>query len=100
MAILRTYKCSREGCGFTVLTTAQGHYRLMYDYCYNFRCEKCKNIIEVSAEEIGESSCGLECNECGADGDYLYPWNPTEGMCPKCGARMKLDERGEIVCAD
>lgn len=91
MGLLKLYKCNRKRCGYSVKTEAQGHYALMYTDIYNFRCDKCREIIELSVVEFASRLHGLRCNRCGADSEHLFPWNPTEGKCPKCRALMSED---------
>lgn len=50
MATLRRYKCDK--CGYTVMKDIKGHYSLMSGEYYNFSCQKCKQIVSISAREL------------------------------------------------
>ena len=96
MAILRNYICE---CGYEVQTEPTGHFGLFAGMFYNFRCEKCKEIISISADELACQQYLPTCPICGAVNQDLHNWNPIEGHCPKCGKKMQEDPE-MIIMAD
>jgi len=79
-----------ENCGYTVRSEPQGFYVLKSEAYYNFRCKKCKNIVNISAEDIEEMGYVTTCPLC--DEGRLSFWNPIEGHCPKCNGKMKMEK--------
>ena len=86
MATLRRYKCDK--CGYTVMKDIKGHYSLMSGEYYNFSCQKCKQIVSISARELNDMGYFPRCPRCESK-ETLYTWNPRDGRCPKCKGEMK-----------
>ena len=79
-----------ENCGYTVRSEPQGFYVLKSEAYYNFRCKKCKNIVNISAEDIEEMGYVTTCPLC--DEERLSFWNPIEGHCPRCKGKMRMEK--------
>lgn len=94
MATLKIYSCSK--CGYNVEGTPHGHYTMSTGEFFMFHCHNCAEIVALSAKELFDAGFELACPECGQTGD-LYTWNPTDGVCPKCGIPMDLDESITIM---
>jgi DNA-directed RNA polymerase subunit RPC12/RpoP len=97
MATFSVFKCKK--CGYSVHTESQGHYALMSGEYYNFKCNKCKEIVSISSSSLAQEMYGVRCPKCG-ERDHLYTWNPLEGHCPKCNGRMEIDKFAGIIMAD
>ena len=85
MANWLTYRCKK--CGFTVQTEPQGFYALISGMYYNFKCSKCKRIVDIPLVKDDNLP---PCPYCG-ETNTLSTWNPIEGHCPNCGGEMRED---------
>ena len=83
---LSTYKCDK--CGYTLRSAPQGFFKLSSDVYYNFKCEKCSNIVSVCSKDISYMSYVQCCPLCEEYHCFSF-WNPVEGCCPKCNGKMK-----------
>ena len=83
---LSAYKCKK--CGYTVRSNPQGFFKLPSGVYYNFKCEKCKNIISVCSKDISDMSFVQKCPVCEESNCFSF-WNPIEGHCPKCDGMME-----------
>jgi hypothetical protein len=83
---LSAYKC--KDCGYTLRSAPQGFFKLSSDVYYNFKCEKCKNIISVCSKDISYMSYVHYCPLCEESRCFTF-WNPIEGRCPKCNGKME-----------
>jgi len=83
---LSTYKC--KNCGYTVKSMPQGFFKLSSMVYYNFKCEKCKNIVSVCSKDISDMSYVQHCPICEESHCFSF-WNPIEGHCPKCDGMME-----------
>lgn len=95
MATFHHYICTNPQCDFDIHTEPYGHYALMSGEFYEFRCPKCKEILDFAANKIAKLGYGLNCPNCSSD---LYSWNATDCKCPKCNS--VLEDTGEILMAD
>ena len=95
MADMHIYKCKK--CGYEVKTEPNGHYSLMMDDFYNFKCSKCKNIVSISVYELYSSRRNVHCPTCRESG-HLSTWNPIDCKCPKCN--WKMTDTGIRIDAD
>lgn len=83
---LPTYKCNN--CGYTLRSAPQGFFKLPSDVYYNFKCEKCRNIISVCSRDISHMDYVDYCPVCEDSQSFAF-WNPIEGHCPKCNGKME-----------
>lgn len=95
MAVLSNYVC--DSCGYDVVASPHGHYGVMSGSIYQFNCKSCKEIVELSGDELSEMKSFPACPKCENDGQ-LYAWNPIDGRCPKCEGVVKGD--GSIIMKD
>lgn len=95
MATFHHYICTNPQCDFDIHTEPYGHYALMSGEFYEFRCPKCKEILDFAANKIAKLGYGLNSPNCSSD---LYSWNATDCKCPKCNS--VLEDTGEILMAD
>lgn len=95
MAELHQYTCS---CGHEVWADKRGYFPLMSGMIVQFRCKKCKDIVDVRADQLNDGFPFVKCPECG-DEHTLSTWNPVDGMCPKCG-KEKMKDSGVVMMAD
>ena len=95
MADLHQYKCS---CGHEVWADRNGYYPLMSGMVIQFRCRKCKDVVEVPVEDLSKYSPFFRCPKCGSE-HSLVTWNPVDGKCPRCG-KEKMQPTGVVMCAD
>lgn len=89
MATLYDYCCPK--CSYRVKSHPLGHFPLIKGETYQFACRKCREVVELSASEIGTLNYTLKCPKCETN-ESLSLWNPIEGRCPKCGANLKKEE--------
>ncbi len=94
MATLHIYCCPK--CEHEVCANPRGYDYNMSGLFINFKCDHCKEIYDISAEERLNGNIPLKCPECGSE--ELSTWNPNDGTCPKCGTRM--EDTGERLMAD
>lgn len=97
MARLLTYLCCK--CDYSVLTEPDGHYLLVAGEYDNYICKNCNEIVSIKAEPKDEEGEKLQCPNCLAT-DSLEKWNPVDGVCPKCGGKMCVDNNAYVVMAD
>ena len=83
---LSTYKC--DNCGYTLRSAPQGFFKLSSDVYYNFKCEKCRNIVSICSKDIIYMSYVQDCPLCEESDSFSF-WNPIEGRCPKCNGKME-----------
>lgn len=95
MAELHQYKCS---CGHEVWADTRGYFPLHSGMIMQFRCKKCKDVVEVPVKDLNEHFPFFKCPECGSE-HSLVSWNPVEGKCPHCG-KQKMKPTGVIMNAD
>lgn len=86
MATYHHLICTNTECSFEINTGPYGHYALMSGDYYEFRCSRCKQIHDFSANEIAKLDYALTCPICNSD---LYPWNVTDDKCPKCNSALE-----------
>lgn len=92
------YRCKQ--CGYKVVAPPNGFGLTMMAARIFFKCNNCKEIVDYSTIELGESGRKLiRCPEC-KHPDSLSTWNPIEGHCPKCGGEMEQDPDGPFILAD
>lgn len=92
MAELHTYKCKH--CGYEVNANPAGYDALMSGVFINFRCNHCKQIVNIRPMDI--HGYNITCLECGED--VASTWNPVDGKCPKCN--HKMEKTGISMLAD
>ena len=97
MARWITYKCKK--CGYAVKTEPQGFYGLMSGMYYNFKCNNCKRIVEITPGGLAEMGYLPECPNCHKT-HCLSTWNPIEGKCPECDGEMEADMSCGVWMAD
>ena len=97
MASFKSYKCKE--CGYEVWAEPQGFHALMTGQYYQFRCNACKRIVSISAQNLAEMKYDPRCPECYAGHEHLSTWNPIEGHCPKCNGEMECDS-DVVIMAD
>ena len=97
MARFFVYKCKE--CGHEVWAEPQGHYGLFSGEYYQFKCDKCKEIVSISAQDLAEKGYDPHCPECDAGNEHLFTWNPIEGRCPKCNGEMERKD-DSVIMAD
>ena len=95
MARLFVFKC--KDCGHEVWADPRGFHALMTGQYYQFKCDKCKEIVSISAQNLAEMGYNPHCPECNADEEHLSTWNPVEGRCPKCNGEMELKDNSVIM---
>lgn len=95
MAELQQFKCP---CGHEVLSCSRGYYALMRGMVIQFRCTKCKDIVEVPVDELHQHFPFFRCPVCGNE-HSLVTWNPVDGKCPKCG-KHKMQKTDLVIMAD
>lgn len=88
VASISVFVC--ENCGYTVRSEPQGFYALKSEMYYNFRCNSCKNVVNISSVDIKEMGYVPTCPLC--DSRRISFWNPIEGHCPKCKGKMKMEK--------
>lgn len=93
MAEFNRYVCKE--CGHEIETDPHGHYSLMSGEYFDFYCEKCKDIVNLSSKEIVAMGYFIKCPKCGNEG--LYTWNAKDGHCPKCNGELEVDENTFIL---
>jgi len=89
MAIFYPYKC--KSCGYTVCTEPNGEYYLLSGSYVNYCCANCKQIVSIPTYQVRQPYALPKeptCPTCGKT-DQLTPWNPTDGLCPRCGGEME-----------
>ena len=69
MATLFEYKCKK--CGYSVSANPKGHDMVMMGEIYNYHCEDCNEIVELSCDH-GEK---------------------PEEICPECGSKSDIGDR-------
>lgn len=81
MAIYHRYECST--CGYEHVGNPAGFDGTMAGLVIDFRCDHCKEIVNVL---MSERMCYVDCPKCGKR--VASTWNPIDGNCPKCGGGM------------
>jgi len=104
-----TFNCNR--CGYSARVSG-GHDFGMKAVTDTFTCRSCKNVVDVSVGEYGNTYTREEvllkkkepgarlnfftCPKCGSDKE-LTEWDKTRKPCPRCYGRMENDVSGLIM---
>ena len=66
MAELHQYKCS---CGHEVWADTRGYFPLFSGMIIQFRCKKCKDVVQLPVKDLNEHFPFFKCPECGSEHD-------------------------------